>query len=88
MTPPCGISEANMKCVLTQVQPYWSLAAVAIPFVIFWVQTDDANPYGESFAHPIASSTSENGVTDTTGPKTSFWTISSSWLAPATTVGS
>ena len=66
-----------MKWVLTHVQPYCSLEAVAIPLVIFLVQTEEAKPYWESFAQPIASSISENGVTETTGPKTYFCTISS-----------
>ena len=51
------------------------------------VQTEDARPYSLSFAQATASSTSEKRVTETTGPKTSRRTISSSCRAPATTVG-
>ena len=51
------------------------------------VQTDDAKPYFVSFAQLTASSTLLNGVTDTTGPNTSFFAISSSCFAPAITVG-
>ena len=40
------------------------------------VKTDAARPYGTPFAQAIASSSSLNFCTVTTGPKTSFWTIS------------
>jgi hypothetical protein len=40
-----------------------------------------------SFAQAIAWSSSANRCTVTTGPKTSRWTISSSWPTSATTVG-
>ena len=34
-----------------------------------------------------ASSSEPKPSTQTTGPKTSFWTISESWAAPVITVG-
>ena len=77
-----------MKRVLTQVQPYCNRAAVAMPREMSRVQTDEARPYSESLAQRTASSASSNRVTETTGPKTSCWTISSPCSAPATTVGS
>ena len=86
--PPCGISLTSMKCVLIHVQPYCSRAAVAIAFATSRVHTDDASPYGESFAQRIASSGSVKRVTETTGPNTSRCTISSAGSAPAMTVGS
>jgi len=38
-------------------------------------------------AQAIASLSSENRWTVTTGPNTSFWMISERWSAPVTTVG-
>ena len=43
-----------------------------MPLVKSLVQTDEARPYFDSLAQFTASSTSEKGVTETTGPKTSF----------------
>src|SRR3984885_10420134 len=88
LKPPCGISLTSVKWVLIQVQPYCRRAATAIAFDASCVQTDEASPYSESFAHSIACSASVNRVTDTTGPNTSLCTISSVCMDPATTVGS
>ena len=51
------------------------------------VHTDEASPYSTPLAHASASASSLNSCTVMTGPKTSFWTISSSWRRPSTTVG-
>ena len=51
------------------------------------VKTDDARPYGVSFAQASAVSSSENRWTVTTGPKISSWMISDFWSGPAMTVG-
>ena len=77
-----------MKCVLIQVQPYCSRAATLMALPTSWVQTDEARPYSESFAHATASSASVKRVTETTGPNTSRWTISSVCRVPAISVGS
>ena len=50
------------------------------------VQTVAISPYFTSFASRIASFSSSNGVTVTTGPNTSSCAISRSFVA-ATTVG-
>ena len=52
------------------------------------VHTDDASPYSVPFAQASASSSALNSWTVMTGPNTSCWMISSSWLSPVTTVGS
>ncbi len=51
------------------------------------VHTEDESPYTTSFAQLTASSSSQNRCTVTTGPNTSFCTISESWATSATTVG-
>ena len=45
------------------------------------------SPYLTSFAIRIASASSSNGVTVTTGPKTSSWAIVIELSTAATTVG-
>ena len=52
------------------------------------VQTEDASPYCTPFAAFSASASSANRWTVMTGPKISFWLISSSCLTPETTVAS
>jgi hypothetical protein len=42
--PPCGISLTSMKCVLIQVQPYWSYFATRIAFAMSRVHTEEASP--------------------------------------------
>ena len=51
------------------------------------VNTDAASPYSTSFAQRSASASLSKRVTETTGPKTSFCTISSDCSAPTTTLG-
>ena len=51
------------------------------------VQKEISTPVNQDKTKLTASSTLLNGVTDTTGPKTSFLAISSSCFAPAITVG-
>ena len=53
-----------------------------------FVHTDDARPYFTPLAQRSASSSSVNFWIVMTGPKISFWIISSSCFRPAMTVGS
>ena len=52
------------------------------------VQTELDRPYTTSFDIVMASSSSRNGSTTSTGPKISRCTISESWATSVTTVGS
>ena len=52
------------------------------------VHTLEASANGTPLAHATASSSSLNVCTEMTGPKISFWIISSSWRRPSTIVGS
>ncbi|RPK42257.1 hypothetical protein EES39_20970 [Streptomyces sp. ADI92-24] len=51
------------------------------------VHTEEARAYSTPFAHSSACASSLKDWTVMTGPKTSFWMISSSCLRPETTVG-
>ena len=52
------------------------------------VHTEEARPYSVPLAQRSASSSSLNFWTVITGPKTSFWMISSLWCSPSTTLAS
>ena len=87
LTPPCGVSDASVKCSLIQTCPNSSAFATRIALPMSDVKTDDARPYGVSLAHWTAVSSSEKRWTVTTGPKISSWMISDFWSGPAITVG-
>ncbi len=53
----------------------------------FCVQTEEASAYSTPLAYVTAWSSSVKDWTVMTGPKTSFWMISSSCFRPETTVG-
>jgi hypothetical protein len=73
---------------LIHTQPKLSRRDIRIARPWSCVQTLDARPYWTPLAHLAASSSSLNVCTVMTGPKISFWIISSSWRRPSTTVGS
>ena len=72
---------------MIQTVPNMSFFAAFSARPTFWVNTDAARPYGTPLAQASASSSSENFCTVTTGPKTSFCTISESCLTSVTIVG-
>ena len=51
------------------------------------VQSDPESPYGVSFAMRIASASSRNVMTPTTGPKISSRATRMSFVTPSRTVG-
>ena len=87
LNPPCGISATNGMCVLIHTHPKSSALDIRIARPWSLVHTEDASAYSTSFAHVTACASSEKDCTVMTGPKTSFWMISSSCFSPDTTVG-
>ena len=78
LNPPCGISETIGRWSLTHTVPNCSLRAARIARPTSRVKTDAARPYSTSLAQAKACSSLLKRVVVTTGPKTSFWTISES----------
>eukprot|EP01139_Manchomonas_bermudensis_P006043 Amastigsp_a176310_44.p3 type:complete len:145 gc:universal Amastigsp_a176310_44:1374-940(-) len=76
-----------MKWQFAHTQPYASFEDIRMTRPESRVQTEDASPWSESLARASASASSSKGVMVRHGPKISERTISSVFLASATTVG-
>src|ERR1700735_3370344 len=71
LNPPNGVQYRTDECEFTDRLPLSTALATRIARPTFWVQMDPDRPYGVSLAIVMASASSVNGVTVTTGPKTS-----------------
>ena len=88
MYPPCGISATSGMWVLIHTVPKSSALAIRMARPWFSVHTELARPYSTPLAHSMAFASSSKRCTVMTGPKISFWIISSSCCMSTTTVGS
>ena len=73
--------------VFTHTHPKSSRLVMRMARAKSFVHTLEANPYSTPLARRTASSSSVNFCTVITGPKISFWIISSSCFKLLTTVG-
>src|SRR5580692_7406662 len=71
LNPPNGVQYLTEECELTDRLPVSTARATRIARPASRVQIEPDSPYGESLASSIALASSANGVTVTTGPKTS-----------------
>src|SRR5215813_5647343 len=71
LNPPNGVQYRTDACELTDRFPVSTARATRIARPTWPVQIEPDSPYGVSLASLIASASSSNGVTVTTGPKIS-----------------
>src|SRR5262249_30568975 len=71
LKPPNGVQYRTDECEFTDRLPVSTPRATRIARPTLPVQMEPDRPYGESFAISMASASSANGVTVTTGPKIS-----------------
>src|SRR5258706_11361719 len=71
LNPPNGVQYRTDECEFTDRLPLSTARATRIARPTSLVQIDPDRPYGVSLAIDTASASSSNGVTVTTGPKTS-----------------
>src|SRR5215472_2863665 len=87
LNPPNGVQYRTDECELTDRLPVSTPRATRMARPTFPVQIDPDSPYGVSLASAIASASSANGVTVTTGPKISSVYARSVEATGASTVG-
>src|SRR6185437_10400062 len=87
LKPPNGVQYRTEECEFTDRLPLSTARATRMARPTSRVQIDPERPYGVSLAIAIASASSENGVTVTTGPNTSSVYARSSDPTGASTVG-
>src|SRR6202046_3777284 len=71
LKPPNGVQYRTDECEFTDRLPLSTALAPRLPRPTFCAQIAPDRPYGLSLAIATASASSANGVTVTTGPKTS-----------------
>src|SRR5215471_8153522 len=71
LNPPNGVQYRTDECEFTDRLPVSTALATLIARPMFPVQIDPDSPYGVSLAIAMASASSSNGVTVTTGPNIS-----------------
>jgi hypothetical protein len=71
LNPPNGVQYRTEECEFTDRLPVSTPRATRMARPTSEVQIEPDKPYGVSFAIAIASASSSNGVTVTTGPNTS-----------------
>src|SRR6185437_11113676 len=71
LNPPNGVQYRTDECEFTDRLPVSTARATLIARPMLPVQIDPDSPYGVSLAISIASASSLNGVTVTTGPNIS-----------------
>ncbi len=71
LKPPNGVQYRTDECEFTDRFPASTPRATRIARPTSEVQIEPDKPYGVSLASAIASASSSNGVTVTTGPNTS-----------------
>src|SRR5258708_17785253 len=71
LKPPNGVQYRTEECEFTDKLPASTPRATRIARPALLVQIEPERPYGVSLAIVIASASSANGVTVTTGPKIS-----------------
>src|SRR5580692_313901 len=87
LKPPNGVQYRTDECEFTDRLPVSTARATRIARPTLPVQIDPDSPYGVSLASAIASASSANGVTVTTGPKISSAYAGASASTGASTVG-
>src|SRR5579872_2989063 len=87
LKPPNGVQYRTEECEFTDRLPVSTARATRIARPTSEVQIEPDSPYGVSLARAIASASSTNGVTVTTGPNTSSVYAGSSGRTGASTVG-
>src|SRR5215475_9857207 len=87
LTPPNGVQYRTDECELTLSVPVSTPRATRRARPTSRVQSEPDNPYSVSFARRMASSSSRNGNTDTTGPKISSRQCASDGDVAVSTVG-
>src|SRR5215470_11794345 len=87
LNPPNGVQYRTEECEFTERLPVSTPRATRIARPTLPVQMEPDRPYGESLAMAIASASSANGVTVTTGPKISSVYAGLPALTGASTVG-
>src|SRR5215467_10533184 len=87
LNPPNGVQYRTDECELTDRLPVSTARATLIARPTLPVQIEPDSPYGVSFAIAIASASSLNLVTVTTGPNTSSVYAGASSAIGASTVG-
>src|SRR5215831_9208000 len=73
LTPPNGVRRSRSSQQLTQTVPHSSCSATRWARDRFCVHSDADRPKGVALATRTASASPRNGLTVTTGPKTSSW---------------
>src|SRR6185437_14334756 len=87
LNPPNGVQYRTEECEFTDRLPVSTPLATRIARPTSRVQIEPESPYGVSLAISIASASSSNGVTVTTGPKISSVYARASSAIGASTVG-
>src|SRR5215469_15150234 len=87
LKPPNGDQYRTEEWEFTDKLPVSTARATRIARPTFSVQMDPERPYGVSFASAMASASSANGVTVTTGPKISSVYAGAAAATGARTVG-
>src|SRR5215471_10979044 len=87
LNPPNGVQYRTEEWEFTDRLPVSTARATRIARPRLLVQIEPDSPYGESLAISIASASSSNGVTVTTGPKISPVYAGAWKLTGASTVG-
>src|SRR6185437_2153599 len=87
LNPPNGVQYRTDECEFTDRLPVSTARATLIARPMLPVQIDPDSPYGVSLAISIASASSLNGVTVTTGPNISSVNAGEPVSAGASTVG-
>ncbi len=87
LKPPNGVATRTELFELTESTPASTARATRSARAPSRVQIEPESPYGVSFASRTASSSSANGITAATGPKTSSRAIRSSFVASTSVHG-
>src|ERR1700760_3469989 len=75
LNPPNGVEYRTEECEFTDRLPAWTARDTRMARPVSRVQIDPERPYGVALASRIASASSSNGTTQTTGPNTSASTV-------------